>query len=189
VPVGDDQKQHLELTRDIAIRFNRDYGQTFKLPDPYIPKVGARIMSLSDPSKKMSKSDDDPNGCVMLMDDAETIQRKFKRAVTDSGTEIRFDPERPAITNLLEIFHLITGHSTEQVEERFAGKGYAQLKGDLAEVTVEFLRPIQQNLREISDERLDEILTLGRDKARDIAKATLNEVFARTGLRGTRQSA
>jgi len=189
VPVGDDQKQHLELTRDIAIRFNRDYGQTFKVPDPYIPKVGARIMSLSDPSKKMSKSDDDPNGCVMLMDDAETIQRKFKRAVTDSGTEIRFDPERPAITNLLEIFHLITGHSTEQVEERFAAKGYAQLKGDLAEVTVEFLRPIQQSLREISNERLDEILTLGRDKARNIAKATLNEVFARTGLRGTRHSA
>jgi tryptophanyl-tRNA synthetase len=189
VPVGDDQKQHLELTRDIAIRFNRDYGQTFKVPDPYIPKVGARIMSLSDPTKKMSKSDDDPNGCVMLMDDAETIQRKFKRAVTDSGTEIRFDPERPAITNLLEIFHLITGHSTQEVEERFAGKGYAQLKGDLAEVTVEFLRPIQQSLREISDERLDEILTLGRDKARNIAKATLNEVFARTGLRGTRHSA
>jgi len=189
VPVGDDQKQHLELTRDIAIRFNRDYGQTFKVPDPYIPKVGARIMSLSDPTKKMSKSDDDPNGCVMLMDDAETIQRKFKRAVTDSGTEIRFDPERPAITNLLEIFHLITGHSTQEVEERFAGKGYAQLKGDLAEVTVEFLRPIQQSLREISNERLDEILTLGRDKARNIAKATLNEVFARTGLRGTRHSA
>lgn len=189
VPVGDDQKQHLELTRDIAIRFNRDYGQTFKVPDPYIPKVGARIMSLSDPSKKMSKSDDDPNGCVMLMDDAETIQRKFKRAVTDSGTDIRFDPERPAITNLLEIFHLITGHSTEQVEERFAGRGYAQLKGELAEVTVEFLRPIQQSLREISEERLDEILTLGRDKARNIAKATLNEVFERTGLRSTRHSA
>ena len=188
VPVGDDQKQHLELTRDIAIRFNRDYGQTFKVPDPYIPKVGARIMSLSDPSKKMSKSDDDPNGCVMLMDDAETIQRKFKRAVTDSGTEIRFNPDRPAITNLLEIFHLITGQSTEKVEERFAGKGYAQLKGELADVTVEFLRPIQQSLREISDERLDEILTFGRDKARNIAKATLNEVFERTGLRGTRHS-
>jgi tryptophanyl-tRNA synthetase len=125
----------------------------------------------------------------MLMDDADTIQRKFKRAVTDSGTEIRFDPERPAITNLLEIFHLITGHSTEQVEQRFAGKGYAQLKGDLAEVTVEFLRPIQQSLREISDERLDEILTLGRDKARNIAKATLNGVFDRTGLTGTRHSA
>ncbi|HSE30407.1 MAG TPA: tryptophan--tRNA ligase [Pyrinomonadaceae bacterium] len=183
VPVGDDQKQHLELTRDLAIRFNRDYGQTFKVPDPYIPKLGARIMSLSDPTRKMSKSDDDPNGCVMLMDDADTIQRKFKRAVTDSGTEIRFDPERPAITNLLEIFHLITGDSTEQVEERFAGKGYAQLKGELADVTVDFLRPIQQSLREISDERLDEILTFGRDKARNIAKITLDEAFKRIGLR------
>ena len=186
VPVGDDQKQHLELTRDLAIRFNRDYGDTFKVPEPYIPKVGARIMSLSDPVKKMSKSDDDPNGCVMLMDDADTIQRKFKRAVTDSGTEIRFDPARPAITNLLEIFHLITDQSTDQVEERFAGKGYAQLKGDLAEVTVEFLRPIQERLREISDERLDEILRLGRDKARSIAKVTLDDVFERTGLKGTR---
>ena len=188
VPVGDDQKQHLELTRDIAIRFNRDYGDTFKIPDAYIPKVGARIMSLSDPSKKMSKSDDDPNGCVLLMDDADTIQRKFKRAVTDSGTEIKFDPARPAITNLLEIFHLMTGESTEQVEERFAGKGYAQLKGALADVTIEFLRPFQQSCREISDERLDEILTFGRDKARNIAKATLDDVFERTGLRGTRHS-
>src|SRR4029453_8600489 len=189
VPVGDDQKQHLDLTRDLAIRFNRDFGETFKVPDAYIPKWGARIMSLSDPLKKMSKSDDDPNGCVLLMDDADTIQRKFKRAVTDSGTEIKFDPARPAITNLLEIFHLMTGQSTEQVEERFAGKGYAQLKGDLADATIEFLSPIQQSLREISDERLDEILTLGRDKARNIAKATLNEVFERTGLRGTRHSA
>ena len=186
VPVGHDQKQHLELTRDLALRFNRDFGDTFKVPDPYIPKIGARIMSLSDPLKKMSKSDDDPNGCVMLMDDADTIQRKFKRAVTDSGTEIKFNPSRPAITNLLEIFHLITDQSTQLVEERFAGKGYAQLKGELAEVTVEFLRPIQQRLREISDEQLDQILKLGRDKARDIAKVTLGEVFERTGLKGSR---
>src|SRR5437879_9019749 len=99
VPVGEDQKQHLELTRDLAIRFNRDYGETFRVPEPYIPKVGARIMSLSDPAKKMSKSDDDPNGCVMLLDDADTIRRKFKRAVTDSGTELRFDARRPAIRN------------------------------------------------------------------------------------------
>jgi tryptophanyl-tRNA synthetase len=186
VPVGDDQKQHLELTRDIAIRFNRDFGETFKVPDAYIPKLGKRIMSLSDPTRKMSKSDDDPNGCVMLMDDVDTIQRKFKRAVTDSGTDIRFDPTRPAITNLLEIFHLITGRPIEQVEEHFAGKGYAQLKGDLAEVTIEFLRPIQQSLNEISDERLDEILTFGADKARGIAKRTLQEVYDRTGLTGTK---
>jgi tryptophanyl-tRNA synthetase len=185
VPVGDDQKQHLELTRDLAIRFNRDFGQTFTVPDAYIPKVGARIMSLSDPSKKMSKSDDDPHGCVLLMDDADTIQRKFKRAVTDSGTEIRFDPARPAITNLLEIFHLITNHPVEDVEAHFAGKGYAQLKGELADVTVEFLLPIQRSVQEISEERLDEILTFGREKARVIAKQTLQDVFDRTGLTGT----
>jgi tryptophanyl-tRNA synthetase len=150
VPVGDDQRQHLELTRDLAIRFNRDYGETFKVPDAYIPKVGARIMSLSDPTKKMSKSDDDPNGCVLLMDDADAIVKKFKRAVTDSGTEIRFDESRPAIHNLLEIYHLITAKPTQEVEAHFAGKGYAQLKGDLAEATVEFLRPIQHRVREIS---------------------------------------
>jgi tryptophanyl-tRNA synthetase len=182
VPVGEDQKQHLELTRDIAIRFNRDYGETFKVPEPYIPKVGARIMSLSDPTKKMSKSDDDPNGCVMLMDDADTVQRKFKRAVTDSGTEIRFDESRPAITNLLEIYHLITNQTVEEVEAHFGGKGYAQLKGDLAEVTNEFLRPIQQRVREYTDDVLDNLLNKGREKANDIASKTLRNVFERTGL-------
>jgi tryptophanyl-tRNA synthetase len=182
VPVGDDQRQHLELTRDLAIRFNRDFGETFKVPDAYIPKVGARIMSLSDPTKKMSKSDDDPNGCVLLMDDADTVRKKFKRAVTDSGTEIRFDESRPAINNLLEIYHLITGKPAPEVEEHFAGKGYAQLKGDLAEATVEFLQPIQQRVREISDEQLDAILVQGRDKAEQIAAVTLKQVFERTGL-------
>jgi len=182
VPVGDDQRQHLELARDLAIRFNRDYGETFKVPDGYIPKVGARIMSLSDPSKKMSKSDDDPNGCVLLMDDADTVQKKFKRAVTDSGTEIRFDESRPAIHNLLEIYHLITGQSTGEVEDHFAGKGYAQLKGDLADVTIEFLRPIQQRVREITEERLDAILDQGRDKARQVASQTLNRAFQQAGL-------
>src|SRR5829696_5903436 len=107
VPVGQDQKQHLELTRDLAERFNRDFGETFTVPEPFIQKLGGRIMSLSDPLKKMSKSDDDPNGCVLLMDDKDTVQRKFKRAVTDSGTEIKFDESRPAINNLLEIYHLI----------------------------------------------------------------------------------
>jgi len=182
VPVGDDQRQHLELTRDLAIRFNRDFGETFRVPDAYIPKAGARIMSLSDPTKKMSKSDDDPNGCVLLMDDADAVQKKFKRAVTDSGTEIRFDPSRPAISNLLEIYHLITAQSPPQVEEHFAGKGYAQLKGDLAQATVEFLLPIQQRVREITDEQLDRILDQGREKARQIASVTLKQVFERTGL-------
>ncbi|HEY4423763.1 MAG TPA: tryptophan--tRNA ligase [Pyrinomonadaceae bacterium] len=183
VPVGDDQRQHLELTRDLAIRFNRDYGETFKVPDAYIPKVGARIMSLSDPSKKMSKSDLDPNGCVLLMDDADTVQKKFKRAVTDSGSEIRFDASRPAMNNLLEIYHLITGKPAQEVEEHFAGKGYARLKGDLAESTIEFLRPFQQRVSEISDEQLDAILDQGREKAQQIASTTLKQVFERTGLK------
>jgi tryptophanyl-tRNA synthetase len=174
VPVGDDQKQHLELSRDLAIRFNRDYGETFKVPEPYIPKVGARIMSLSDPAKKMSKSDDDPNGCILLMDDADTIKRKFKRAVTDSGTDIRFDQARPAIHNLLEIFHLITGKT----------QGYAQLKGDLADATIEFLKPIQQRIAEIDDDRLDSILSKGREKAGAIAIDTLDQVFERVGMAG-----
>ena len=183
VPVGDDQKQHLELTRDVAIRFNRDYGETFKVPDPYIPKVGARIMSLSDPTKKMSKSDDDPNGCVLLMDDADAIRRKFKRAVTDSGTEIRFDPSRPAIHNLLEIYHLLTGKSQQEVEDHFAGKGYAQLKGDLADATVDFLAPIQQRVREFTDEHLDALLEQGRAKASAIAGPTLDRVYELMGIR------
>jgi tryptophanyl-tRNA synthetase len=182
VPVGHDQKQHLELTRDVAIRFNRDFGETFRIPDAFIPKVGAKIMSLANPHKKMSKSDDDTNSRIMLMDDADTVVRKFKRAVTDSGTEIRFDATRPAINNLLEIYHLITGKSQAEVEEHFAGMGYAQLKGDLADATIEFLRPFQQRVREISDEELDTILAQGREKASLIAKATLKDVFERTGL-------
>ena len=185
VPVGHDQKQHLELTRDLAIRFNRDFGETFRVPDPYIPKVGAKIMSLANPLKKMSKSDDDMNSRIMLMDDADTVVRKFKRAVTDSGTEIRFDESRPAINNLLEIYHLITGKTSQEIEDHFAGKGYAQLKGDLAEATIEFLKPFQQRVREISDEELDEILEQGREKASGIARATLQQVFERTGLRGS----
>lgn len=184
VPVGHDQKQHLELTRDLAIRFNRDFGETFRIPDAFIPKVGAKIMSLSNPLKKMSKSDDDANSRIMLMDDADTVQRKFKRAVTDSGTEIRFDESRPAINNLLEIYHLMTGKSQTEIEEHFAGKGYAQLKGDLADATVAFLAPIQQRVREISDEELDQILEKGREKASRIARATLQDVFERTGLTG-----
>ena len=187
VPVGYDQRQHLELTRDIAIRFNRDFGETFKIPDIYIPKVGARIMSLSDPTRKMSKSDNDPNGRILLMDDADAGRKKFKRAVTDSGAEIRFDASRPAINNLLEIYHLTTGRSTEEVEAHFAGKGYAQLKADLAEATIEFLRPFQQRVREISDEQLDQILDQGCEKARQIASVTLDQVFRLTGLaRGKR---
>ena len=186
VPVGDDQKQHLELTRDLAIRFNRDFGEAFRVPEPFIPKVGARIMSLADPTKKMSKSDENGTGCVMLLDDAETIARKFKRAVTDSGTEIRFDEARPAIMNLLTIYQLLTGAQPEEIEARFAGKGYGQLKNDLAEATVEFLRPMQERVRDITDDELDRVLDEGRTRARAIARPTLDDVKARLGIVGAR---
>ena len=188
VPVGEDQKQHLELTRDLAIRFNRDYGETFRVPEAYIPKVGARIMSLSDPSSKMSKSDDDASGCVRLLDDADSIQRKFKRAVTDSGTEIRFDAARPAITNLLTIFQLLSGQTPEQIEDHFADKGYAQLKQELADATIEFLQPLQQRVRAINDEELSAILEQSAAKARGIAGATLEAVKERMGISSAKGS-
>ncbi|HEX8173696.1 MAG TPA: tryptophan--tRNA ligase [Pyrinomonadaceae bacterium] len=188
VPVGQDQKQHLELTRDLAVRFNRDYGETFRVPEPYIPKVGARILALDDPAKKMSKSDENANGGIFLTDDADTIRRKFKRAVTNSGTEIRFDETRPAITNLLTIYQLLTGKSREQIEEHFAGKGYAQLKGDLAEATVEFLTPFQERVRSISDEELDGIFAQGAERAREVARVTYKEVKERLGIEGARRN-
>ena len=182
VPVGEDQKQHLELTRDLAIRFNRDYGETFRIPEPFIPKVGARIMSLSDPANKMSKSDEDANGCVRLLDDADSIQRKFKRAVTDSGTAIKFDASRPAITNLLTIFQLLTDQTPEQVEAHFADKGYAQLKQELADATIAFLEPLQKRAVAIDEKELSAILEQGAAKARGIAKETLKAVKEKMGL-------
>jgi len=189
VPVGEDQKQHLELTRDLAERFNRDYGETFRVPEPFIPKVGARIMALDNPQKKMSKSDESPNGAILLLDTDEAIRRKFKRAVTDSGTEIRFDDERPALLNLLTIYQLLTGKGREEIEAHFAGRGYAFLKTELAEVTIEFLAPFQERLRAITDEQLDGILAEGRDRARAIARRTFEEVKARTGIVGAPVSA
>src|ERR671933_264968 len=164
VPVGQDQKQHLELTRDLAERFNRDYGETFRVPDPFIPKVGAKIQSLSEPTRKMSKSDENAAGSIFMLDDADAVRRKFKRAVTDSGTEIRFDERRPAITNLLTIYQILTGKDRHEVESHFEGKGYAQLKSDLADATVEFLRPLQERARGYSDEELGRIMSDGRER-------------------------
>ena len=185
VPVGEDQKQHLELTRDLAIRFNRDYGDTFRIPDAFIPKVGARIMSLSDPTKKMSKSDDEGDaGCVMLMDSPDTVLRKFKRAVTDSGTEIRFDDNRPAISNLLSIYQLLTGKEPAEVEAHFSGKGYAVLKQELADVTIAFLRPLQERAEAIDSDKLEHILERGAEKARSIAAETLKVAKTNFGIQG-----
>jgi tryptophanyl-tRNA synthetase len=182
VPIGQDQKQHLELTRDLAERFNRDFGETFAIPEAYIPPVGAKIMSLQDPTKKMSKSDENVTGSIFLLDDADTITKKIKRAVTDSGTEIKFDDTRPAITNLLTIFHLLTGKSNEECEAHFAGKGYGQLKSELAEVVVEFLRPFQERVQQFDDAALTAILKPGAEKAREVAKQTLRDVYSKTGL-------
>jgi tryptophanyl-tRNA synthetase len=189
VPIGQDQKQHLELTRDLAERFNRDYGETFRIPDAYIPKLGAKILSLSDPAKKMSKSDENVNGAICLLDDADTVRRKFKRAVTDSGTEIKFDETRPAITNLLTIYHLLTGQTLAETEAHFAGKGYAALKSELADVTIEFLRPLQERAHGYSDAELERILDLGRERAQALAQPTLADVKARMGLVGAHTAA
>jgi tryptophanyl-tRNA synthetase len=182
VPVGKDQKQHLELTRDLAERFNRDYGETFTVPDPYIPPVGANILSLQEPAKKMSKSDDNANGSIFLLDDPDTVTKKIKRAVTDSGTDIKFDPERPAITNLLTIFQLLTGKPPYECEEHFAGKGYGQFKTELAEAVVEFLRPFQQRISDYDDAELTRILATGAETAREIARHTLDTVYERMGI-------
>ena len=182
VPVGQDQKQHLELTRDLAERFNRDFGETFKLPDPFIPPVGAKICSLQEPEKKMSKSDENLNGSIFLLDDADTVVKKIKRAVTDSGTDIKFDSARPAITNLLTIYHLLTGKSTDESELYFEGKGYGHFKTELAETVVEFLRPFQDRVKEYDDESLDAILKTGAEKARSIAAETLKDVYGKMGI-------
>lgn len=183
VPVGQDQKQHLELTRDLAERFNRDFGETFKIPEPYIPKAGASIKSLQDPAKKMSKSDENLNGSIFLLDDADTITKKIKRAVTDSGTEITFDESRPAITNLLTIYQLLTGKSAEECVTHFEGKGYGQFKGEIAEAAIEFLRPFQDRVHQFDDATLETILKSGAEKARSIASQTLADVYAKTGIR------
>lgn len=182
VPVGQDQKQHLELSRDLAERFNRDFGETFKIPEPYIPKAGASIKSLQDPAKKMSKSDDNLNGSIFLLDDADTIIKKFKRAVTDSGTAIEFDESRPAISNLLTIYQLLTGRSQEECVEHFAGKGYGHFKAELADAAIEYLRPFQERIKQYDDAALKSILDTGAEKAGAIAAQTLEDVYSKVGI-------
>jgi len=184
VPVGQDQKQHLELSRDLAERFNRDYGETFVVPEPFIPPVGAKIQSLQEPEKKMSKSDENTNGSIFLLDDADTILKKMKKAVTDSGTEIKFDESRPAINNLLTIYQLITDKRREECEANFVGKGYGHFKTELAEAVIEFLKPFQEKAKSYAADELKEILKTGAEKARTIARETLQEVYAKMGIVG-----
>ena len=185
VPVGEDQKQHVELSRDIAIRFNNLYGETFKVPEPFIPKVGARIMGLSDPKSKMSKSD--PQGCVFLMDTPDEIARKFKRAVTDSDTEncVRFAPdEKPGVANLMNIYSSVTGKSFAEIENEFAGKGYGVFKPAVGDAVIETLRPIREEAERILADKayLQSIYTEGAQKASYTARKTLRKVYKKLGF-------
>lgn len=184
VPVGEDQKQHVELTRDIAERFNSMHGDTFKMPAPMIPKIGARIMGLDDPAKKMSKSEDRPNHAIALLDPPDVIRGKIARATTDSQREIRFDETRPGIINLLTIYELFTGQKRPDIEARFAGKGYADFKRDLAEAIVEGVGPVQKRYQELTADptRLDGMLKDGADRVRPIAEKTLARVKDKLGL-------
>ena len=185
VPVGEDQKQHCELTRDIAMRFNNIYGETFKVPEPYIPKVGARIMSLGTPTSKMSKSD--PQGCVFLMDKPEEIARKFKRAVTDSDTEncVRYAPaEKPGVANLMSIYSSVTGKSFPEIEKEFEGKGYGVFKPAVGDAVIEALRPVREEAERILADKayLQQVYTEGAQKASYIARKTLRKVYKRIGF-------
>ena len=186
VPVGADQKQHLEITRDIAERFNNLYGEVFTVPDGYIPKVGARIMSLQEPERKMSKSDENENGYIALLDPPDVITRKIKRAITDSDTEnaIRVAPEKPGVSNLIGIYSVLTEKTTQQVEEEFAGKGYGAFKPAVAETIVETLKPIQDKYQAyLSDKAQLEALMKDRaEKAAAIASSTLRKVYKKIGF-------
>lgn len=184
VPVGEDQKQHIEITRDLAERFNSRYGEVFVIPEHDIPKVGARIMSLDDPSKKMSKSNPNPNSYISMLDSPKEIEKKIKRAVTDSDNEIRYDREnKPAISNLLGIYSAITEQSIPEVEAHFQGKGYGTLKQELAEVVIDKLEPIQKKYYEyIDSNELDNILKHGAVKASLVANETLDKVKRALGI-------
>jgi len=184
VPVGEDQRQHIELTRDLAGRFNSLFGETFTLPEALIRETGARIMSLTDPERKMSKSDE-PASYIALLDPPEVIRKKVARATTDSLRSIEFDPSRPGIFNLLTIYQLLSGDSPERIVQHFAGKGYREFKAELADVIIAALEPLQRRYAELMREPayLDEVLRKGADRVRPIAAQTLQAVMHRVGLR------
>ena len=187
VPVGGDQKQHVEICRDIANRFNGVYGEVFQIPEPYIPKVGARIMSLTSPDSKMSKSDKDPNGCVYVLEKPEDILRKFTKAVTDSDTErcVRYDPEqKPGVSNLMTIYSVATGRSFDEIEAEFDGKGYGAFKPAVGEAVVEMFRPIREETERILADKayLESVYRAGAEKAGYVANKTLRKVYKKVGF-------
>lgn len=183
VPVGADQKQHVELCRDIAQRFNGIYGDVFTLPEPFIPKMGARIMSLAEPANKMSKSD--PDGCVFLMDSPDDIRRKFKRAVTDCDAAVKFDKDaKPGVSNLLTIYCTATGKTIEEAETEFAGQGYGVFKPAVADAVIELMRPIREEAERLMKDKayLESIYKSGAEKAGWLARKTLRKVYKKVGF-------
>ncbi len=185
VPVGEDQKQHVELTRDIAHRFNTIYGDVFTMPEPFIPKTGARIMSLTTPENKMSKSDKDPGGCIYLMDKPEDIIRNFKKAVTDSDTVVKYDPEnKKGISNLMTIYSVATGKTIEETENEFTGKGYGDFKLAVGEAVVECLRPVREKAEDYlkNKDYLVQVYREGAEKASRVAYKTLRKVYKKVGF-------
>lgn len=182
VPVGDDQMQHIELTRTLARRFNDRFGETFVIPEGKITKEGARIMGLDDPTKKMSKSASSEYNYIALTDDADTVRRKIKKAVTDSGSEIVYSDDKPALKNLLNIYTLLSGESVVEIQKKYVGKGYGDFKADLAEVIVHFLTPFQERLAALSDEEVLTILQAGAAKVRPLAQEKMRQVVDRMGL-------
>ena len=185
VPVGEDQKQHLEITRDIAERFNKIYGDTFKVPSPYISKTGARIMGLQDPTSKMSKSSTIPNDTILLIDTPDVILKKIKKAKTDSDGVIKYDiKNKPGISNLLSIYSIISGKKIEELEKEFAGKTYGEFKNKVGEAIIEELNPIQKRYNEIinDEEYLKLVYSKGAQQAQKLAKKTLQDVYKKIGL-------
>ena len=184
VPVGVDQLQHIELARNIAQRFNGVYSDTFKMPEPYIPKAGAKIMSLADPTRKMSKSDENQNGFILLMDKPEDIMRKFKRAVTDSDSRIIMSEDKAGVSNLITIYSLATGKTVEEVEAEFVGKGYGEFKPAVGEAVVELLRPIREKTEDLlkNKDYLESVYREGANKASHMARKTLDKVYRKVGF-------
>jgi tryptophanyl-tRNA synthetase len=184
VPIGDDQRQHLELARDIAERFNTRFGETFIVPEGIYPETGARVMDLQEPTKKMSTTGGTAQGTVLMLDDSDTIRKKFRVAVTDSGSEIRKREDKPGVSNLIDVLSVATGETPEQIEGRYDGAGYGQFKSDVAEAVIELLAPIQARHRELRADpvELQRLLALGADKAREESAPTLRTMYERMGF-------
>jgi tryptophanyl-tRNA synthetase len=185
VPIGEDQRQHLELTRDIAQRFNTRYGETFAIPEGVFPETGGRVMNLQEPKVKMSKSRGAESGTVLMLDPPDTIRKKVKSAVTDSGTDVRYDPEeKPGISNLIELMTVVTGETIPEIEAKYDGSGYGRFKQEVAEALVEVLDPIRKRYEEVRSDvaELDRLLAIGADKARAASAPTLDLIYDRLGF-------